>query len=240
MNLFPVGQLDGGHLAYALSRRLHRWLSRITMIGLLAWVVTYTLARGTPSVYTLWCVVLWIMRDRHPPLIREHGRLGAARGVIAFVLLGVFVITFMPVPLELLESEGVSTDEIDPAVPVGPEDSNPPSDQSPNRVSMRMSEPVSPSRRYDRPVRTDRLEEVVARGVLRAVMTDEEHVRAHRLRALQDARLAGYSQISHHENRARATSRRSYEQGERAVILPQVAVGNGRVEYLGLESAHHT
>lgn len=61
MNLFPVGQLDGGHVAYALSPRLHRILSRLTIGGMIA-LVTASLLRGftthwglaAPLAATLW------------------------------------------------------------------------------------------------------------------------------------------------------------------------------------------
>jgi membrane-associated protease RseP (regulator of RpoE activity) len=45
MNLFPVGQLDGGHVIFALSARAHRIVSRLTVDALLAFV-TGSLAWG--------------------------------------------------------------------------------------------------------------------------------------------------------------------------------------------------
>jgi membrane-associated protease RseP (regulator of RpoE activity) len=98
LNLFPVGQLDGGHAAYAVSRRVHRALSRWTVIAMIVFVAFETLARGGPSPYVLWTVVLVLMRDRHPRLADEGGNVGRARLLVFFLLALIFVVTFLPFP----------------------------------------------------------------------------------------------------------------------------------------------
>lgn len=97
LNLFPVGQLDGGHAAYAVSRALHRALSRWTAVGMIAFVGIETLRAG-PSPYVLWTVVLVIMRDRHPRLADEAGGVGGWRLFLFAVLALVFLMTFLPSP----------------------------------------------------------------------------------------------------------------------------------------------
>ena len=57
-----------------------------------------TLARGGPSPYVLWTVVLVLMRDRHPRLADEEGSVGRARMLVFSVLAAVFVVTFLPFP----------------------------------------------------------------------------------------------------------------------------------------------
>ena len=89
LNLFPVGQLDGGHAAYAVSRRLHRALSRWTAVAMVLFVAFETLGRGGPSPYVLWTAVLVLMRDRHPRLADEGGSVGRARLVVFVVLAAV-------------------------------------------------------------------------------------------------------------------------------------------------------
>ncbi len=101
MNLFPVGQLDGGHAAYALSRKAHRWLSRSTIVALFVLVSAQTVRSGTPPVYALWLVVLLVLRDRHPRLADESEPLGSGRALLALVLAALFAVTFIPVPFRL-------------------------------------------------------------------------------------------------------------------------------------------
>lgn len=99
LNLFPVGQLDGGHIAYALSRRLHRQMAFGTiaaMFLLIGWQIFFS--RSGPA-YLLWFGILVWMRDRHPRLIDETDRLSPGRRVLAFVLALVFLLSFMPAPL---------------------------------------------------------------------------------------------------------------------------------------------
>lgn len=101
LNLFPVGQLDGGHAAYALSRGLHRLLTRVTLLGLLAVTLMQLLEGEVPS-YLLWFAILLWMRDRHPRLLDEDEPLGAARRWVALLLLVLFVLCFIPVPFRFV------------------------------------------------------------------------------------------------------------------------------------------
>lgn len=102
MNLFPVGQLDGGHAAYALSRKTHRWLSRATILALFVLVFFQAIGLGTPPVYALWLVVLLVLRDRHPRLADESEPLGRGRALLAVLLGALFAATFIPIPLRLI------------------------------------------------------------------------------------------------------------------------------------------
>ncbi len=103
INLFPVGQLDGGHAAYAVSRQLHRVLAWLTIAVLGAFVAWVALAEREISPYALWLVVLGFMRDRHPRLLFETGALGRTRLLVALVLLLLFAVSFIPVPFRLVE-----------------------------------------------------------------------------------------------------------------------------------------
>ena len=92
LNLLPVGQLDGGHLAYALSRRAHRVTSFATVVALVI----------LGSVYLPWIfwglVLLLVMGRRHPALLDESAPLPVSRRVLAFVCLLILVLCFIPIP----------------------------------------------------------------------------------------------------------------------------------------------
>jgi membrane-associated protease RseP (regulator of RpoE activity) len=92
LNLLPVGQLDGGHVVYALIGRRHRWVARsalLVIIGLafLGW-----------QGWVMWAVLLTVLGLDHPPTI-DDTPLDPRRRVAAWLTIALFVITFMPVPL---------------------------------------------------------------------------------------------------------------------------------------------
>jgi len=101
MNLFPVGQLDGGHALFAVAPRAHRIVSWITIAALAVHVVLQTVIHRAPSAYTLWLLILLVLRGRHPRLLDEGDRLGSGRIALAVVLALIFIVTFVPTPLVL-------------------------------------------------------------------------------------------------------------------------------------------
>jgi membrane-associated protease RseP (regulator of RpoE activity) len=99
LNLFPVGQLDGGHAAYAVSRRLHKTLARWTPWALFGVVLVQLFKYHQFPVYAIWfCILLW-MRDRHPRLLDEDTPLGRGRKLVALTLVLIFALSFILVPL---------------------------------------------------------------------------------------------------------------------------------------------
>ena len=102
LNLFPAGQLDGGHIAYAVSRSFHRWMS-VGAIALAAGTVILALRSGQPPAYLLWLGVLLWMRARHPPLWMEQPSLGRSRLAFAVVALLIFALCFTWFPIRFLD-----------------------------------------------------------------------------------------------------------------------------------------
>ena len=101
LNLFPAGQLDGGHIAYAVSRKAHRWFSRGAIV-LAASSVIFALTQAQPPTYLLWLGILLWMRDRHPPLWAEHLPLGRTRTTLAVAALVLFILCFTWLPVRIL------------------------------------------------------------------------------------------------------------------------------------------
>ena len=99
LNLFPVGQLDGGHVSYAVAGpRLHRWVSRITCALVAVLAVVSIVWYGSP-VWLLWVfVLLFLLKAGHPPVVDDEP-LGAVRVILALVAAIVFLLCFMPFPI---------------------------------------------------------------------------------------------------------------------------------------------
>jgi membrane-associated protease RseP (regulator of RpoE activity) len=92
LNLLPAGQLDGGHILYALAQRIHKRATLIVAgaLGLLAFQWLGWIA---------WAVLLLAIGYRHPPLIDRYEPLDRKRFAWAGVGLAIFVLSFMPVPI---------------------------------------------------------------------------------------------------------------------------------------------
>ena len=92
LNLLPIGQLDGGHLIYAISGRRHRLISILTIILLI--VIGFL---GWPG-WWIWGLLGAFIGLGHPPLADQEIRLNKARIFIAWASLFIFIGTFIPVP----------------------------------------------------------------------------------------------------------------------------------------------
>jgi Zn-dependent protease len=91
LNLIPAGQLDGGHIVYAISRRWHRWLTIAVPVVLLAAGVLLWVG------WLLWGAILLIPAMRHPYVASVPPLSGARRwyGWVGFLLLA---LTLLPAP----------------------------------------------------------------------------------------------------------------------------------------------
>ncbi len=97
LNLLPVGQLDGGHVTYSLFGHGHRWIARaflgvIFVLGYQYWLGWY-----------VWLVLLFLLGINHPPIRDLSSALDPRRKIYAWCTIGLFGLTFMPVPLSVAE-----------------------------------------------------------------------------------------------------------------------------------------
>jgi Zn-dependent protease len=95
LNLLPVGQLDGGHIAYALLGRTADQLA-YGMIGL---CFAVGLIIPEAQVWLIWGVLGLLIGPRHPPPLNDIARLGRGHMALAIFGLVVFILLLMPVPL---------------------------------------------------------------------------------------------------------------------------------------------
>jgi membrane-associated protease RseP (regulator of RpoE activity) len=94
INLLPVGQLDGGHIAYALMGEKHIRLSvslifLMVFLGFLSWVGWF-----------VWAGLLLVLGLRHPPVIYWEVPLDRKRKILGCLALLILILTFIPVPFE--------------------------------------------------------------------------------------------------------------------------------------------
>lgn len=116
INLLPFGQLDGGHVAYALLGNRQNQVSRyvLRLLPLLAAIVcaAYGISsyvsgvRGDRLIYDasagmhwlVWALVLWLLTRTtgagHPPT--EDMELSPRRRTIGWLTLSLFILLFMP------------------------------------------------------------------------------------------------------------------------------------------------
>ncbi|MGB0910438.1 MAG: site-2 protease family protein [Nitrospirales bacterium] len=92
LNLIPIGQLDGGHVAFALFGRRQRTLALIAIPILLILGLT-----GWPG-WIFWAGLTGLVGLSHPPVLNPHAALGKKRIWIAWSALAIFVLSFSPVP----------------------------------------------------------------------------------------------------------------------------------------------
>ena len=93
LNLFPIGQLDGGHILYAFAGRRHKLLSRCFLAALIA----IALLTRTWS-WLVWAGLLFFFALRHPAIF-DDTPLDRNRVLLGIAALGVFLLTFTLVPI---------------------------------------------------------------------------------------------------------------------------------------------
>jgi membrane-associated protease RseP (regulator of RpoE activity) len=115
LNLLPVGQLDGGHVIYALFPRRHRTISVLFVISCVLMVlVPLALGDSLWWGWLLWAVLVLALGLGHPSTIDRDTPLNPRRALAAWATVVLFIVTFSPVPLAFVQ----------PEAPVPPVDEN--------------------------------------------------------------------------------------------------------------------
>lgn len=96
LNLIPIGQLDGGHIAYAFLGEKHRSLSStlipvLLILGLFTW-----------EGWMIWGGLMFFLGVKHPPVMYWEVPLDGRRRFTGGLSLLIFIITFIPTPFKIL------------------------------------------------------------------------------------------------------------------------------------------
>ena len=93
VNLLPIGQLDGGHVARALFKEKQKYVG---------WAVILTII-ALSFVYTGWLffafIILFLIGTKHQPPLNEISPLDTKRIFIGILALIIFILCFAPIPM---------------------------------------------------------------------------------------------------------------------------------------------
>ena len=102
LNLMPIGQLDGGHLTYALFGDKARKIA-LVIFALLIVLNFYLISNYNSYIWVLWSILILVfIRFRHPPTLNDAEKLGAARITIGWLSYLIFILCFSPIPFQLI------------------------------------------------------------------------------------------------------------------------------------------
>lgn len=100
-NLFPVGQLDGGHIFFALFGRKAVHLAKLflgvfVVMGVFFWVGWF-----------VWALLILLLGLKHPPVFDEHVPLSPGRKAVGVLIVVIFILSFIPDPVRGLNLFGL-------------------------------------------------------------------------------------------------------------------------------------
>jgi membrane-associated protease RseP (regulator of RpoE activity) len=97
LNLIPAGQLDGGHIVYAIFGRRHALISKLAVAGL----VVIGLAFGSVN-WLVWAVlIVGVMGFQHGPTMDDITPLDGRRRALGLFTLVLLLLLLPPVPLSI-------------------------------------------------------------------------------------------------------------------------------------------
>lgn len=103
LNLFPIGQLDGGHISYAVLGPRSTYVTFLT-VGI---AVVLAFVSSSWIVWTVMIVVMLLaFGPRHPRVFDEDAPLDRTRAILALVALAMFILCFTPSPIQPMELVG--------------------------------------------------------------------------------------------------------------------------------------
>ncbi len=96
LNLLPAGQLDGGHIVYALLGERTRQLTWVVILALVGLGLFW-------NGWLLWAALVFFLGRRHAVLLDDITPLDGPRKIIAIAVVVLFFLIFTPAPLTILD-----------------------------------------------------------------------------------------------------------------------------------------
>ena len=114
LNLIPISQLDGGHVAYAMFGERQPLIAAVLVLPVLVylgavnvlttmfpWLETLPGAPGWQG-WILWSLLPLLIGIRHPPVLDASMPLGPVRRLLGWIAVIIFVVSFVPTPFKNL------------------------------------------------------------------------------------------------------------------------------------------
>jgi membrane-associated protease RseP (regulator of RpoE activity) len=106
LNLLPVGQLDGGHIVYALFKEKHKIIARLFFmftlllgfLGLLQFFGYTLLERYGLLNWVIWSALIFFVIKVDHPILHDDTPLSTGRKLLGWFALFMFVTSFTPAP----------------------------------------------------------------------------------------------------------------------------------------------
>ena len=95
LNLMPIGQLDGGHISYALLG------SKAKGIAIAAFILLALLNFYSTNWWLWTLLVFFVIRLKHPPTLNDETEINTARKVLGWISYFIFIISFSPNPMHM-------------------------------------------------------------------------------------------------------------------------------------------
>jgi membrane-associated protease RseP (regulator of RpoE activity) len=92
LNLLPTGQLDGGHIIYALFGRHSKIIFRLTLLTITLICLIYNLG------WLLLVIILLLVGYKHPPPLDDFTPLDWRRKAVGALTFVIFFTAFTPIP----------------------------------------------------------------------------------------------------------------------------------------------
>ena len=101
INLMPIGQLDGGHITYALFGDRARHIAKAAFVLFIVLNV-YLISNFNSYIWVLWIILILVfIRFRHPPTLDNSIKLDVRRRAVGYFSYIIFIVTFCPLPFHI-------------------------------------------------------------------------------------------------------------------------------------------